>query len=354
MRRHLSATQAAALLRTEIAPVVGCTEPASIAFALAEARRQLGREPDLDEVQVELRLSRDVRRNASTAVVPFARRRGLDIVAAAGLLAASRDFNPFLGLNQKRRELKRLIARRGWLKVVTMKQKGLHLTAILRSSGHEVAVTISGRHNAITEMRCDRETVYRARRPAPARISGIEDAARLAHRRSKRLEAIALDLLLSQTDARSERGLAKQVAALIKGRMTGENLPIVTFTGSGNQGIFLALPLRRLFRRHGESTLPAIVFALLAQIHLTEREKRISDSCGIATKAAPALAAGLAFHAGVDLAEVRDIMTEVTRELGGMHCPGALPSCASKARRALQIIQRVLDRHVIPRQCNLA
>ena len=72
--------------------------------------------------------------------------------------------------------------------------------------------------------------------------------------------------------------------------MTGYTHPVMTITGSGNQGIFIGLPYQRLHARHGDRNHPAVVFSLLAQIHLSARHQRLSSTCGLATKAAPALA----------------------------------------------------------------
>lgn len=334
----LTPRQAATLLSAEIVPVVGCTEPASIAFALGASRRQLGPSFDPASPRVELRLSRDVRRNASTAVIPFVRRRGLKAVAAAGLLCEDQGFNPFLGLDRRRREFVRLMRRRGWLKVTPLARRGLHLTVIVSSGPHRVEVTVSGRHNAITEMRCDRETVYQAQRKPLPRLRSLEEAARLARLRSPLLERIARDFLTSQVADDRAQPLSRQVPALIRGRMTGQSLPVVTFTGSGNQGLFLGLPLRRLYRRHGHAALPAVVFALLVQIHLTQKHARLSGACGIATKAAPALAAGLAFFQGASLTQIRSRMRQVTARLDTLQCPGALPSCGAKAATALEVL----------------
>ncbi len=347
--RPVSVARAARLLEGEIVPVVGCTEPASIAFALRQARLQLGDAFALDDAVVELRLSPDVRRNASTAVVPFVRKRGLEAVAAAGLVAEGEGFDPFAGLGDRRVDYRRLTLRRGWLKTKTLSRRGLYLTVLLRSRGREVSVTVSGRHDRIASLRCDRETLRRTRSAAAERPPSLAEAWSLARARSAKLERIAAKFLKEQVEGDRKHDVATRVAALIRGRMTGENLRVVTLTGSGNQGIFLGVPLRELVRAEGRRALPAVVFALLVQVHLTRRHSRLSGACGIATKAAPALAAGYAFHAGMNPGDIRRVMAAVTARLDTLRCPGALPSCAAKARQALAAIEVTLEDATVAR-----
>ena len=116
--------------------------------------------------------------------------------------------------------------------------------------------------------------------------------------------------------------------------MAGYSYPVMTLTGSGNQGIFIGLPYRQLYDEHGPGILPALVFSLLAQIHLSARHKRLSSQCGLATKAAPALAAGLAFANGASRAEIRRLLRQIPSSLAGLPCEGAEPACGDKARRA--------------------
>ena len=81
-----------------------------------------------------------------------------------------------------------------------------------------------------------------------------------------------------------------------------------------------------------------VVFALLAQIHLSAKHDRLSDKCGLATKAGPALAAGLAFARGAGPADIRRIFREFPARLADLTCEGAEPACGRKARRAFRAV----------------
>jgi hypothetical protein len=71
---------------------------------------------------------------------------------------------------------------------------------------------------------------------------------------------------------------------------------------------------------------------------MTGKRSRISADCGLATKAAPALAAGLAFAQGANIAQIRRVMSSVSETLHRMKCHGARATCGKKAERALRVV----------------
>ncbi len=329
-----SAADALRLLQREIVAVVGCTEPATIAFAVASARRFL-RPRAGAALTVELWLSREVRRNGSTAVVPAVNRRGLVYAAAAGLVTCSRGYNPFAALDARR--VRAVVRRRHWLTVHTAPQCGVYARARV-SDGHNWAeATVQGGHDQLALLSDSRGLGQQCTRPHLKLPAGIPDIIRVAEQREARLERFVRTFLREQAAVRLP--VDRAVPHLVRARMLGGAFRVMTITGSGNQGMFIGVPLRELLRQRGEAALPAAVVALLTQCWLTRRRKRISDSCGLATKAAPALAAGLAYAAGGGSRALATALRVVPRHLDGMRCPGALPSCGRKAQQALRAVR---------------
>lgn len=335
-RSKVKSADAERLLRDEIAVVTGCTEPAAIAHAVQCARKYLEGLFTPGAVRVALELSPEVLRNASTAVVPVLNRRGIRAAAAAGLLSTSRGFNPFARLKAPPAHL--LLSRRAWLTVVPSARRGIYIKAALHAPGETVTVVVAGRHDYIASVERNGEVLYRGPRQDAPRIRGLDEIAEIVRRRSPRLERIALDFITRQVKADPSKTIPDGVAELVAKRMTGSPLPVVTVTGSGNQGIFLGVPLRALYRRIGRRALPAALFSLLAQAYLSRRRKRISEECGLAAKAAPALAAGLAYARGGGTPAVRRAVAGVYDLLKGMPCRGAEPGCGTKAARALRCV----------------
>ena len=329
----MTAPEALRLLLGEIVQVVGCTEPAAVAYAFRTLVRQLPAPPNPATFRAELRLSQDAFRNASTTVVPRLKIRGIRAAAAAGLASRANGFNVFADFDLRR--ARAFLKNPAWLKVVPTRRRGLFVHVQL--PGLRTGITLAGRHDQIEKLVVFGEDRTPREKPLP-RPPTLAEIFRLARARHPQLEALARDFLLRQVPAEKGHPLETQVARRVAGRMAGYSHPVMTLTGSGNQGIFIGLPLRRLYAEQGDAILPAVVFALLAQVHLSARHDRLSSKCGLATKAGPALAAGLAFARGAGPAKIRRLVRTVPARLAGLTCAGAEPACGRKARRAFRAV----------------
>jgi L-cysteine desulfidase len=321
------------LLQGEIVQVVGCTEPAAIAYAMRTLVRHLPAPPDPATFRAELRISQDAFRNASTAVVPHLQMAGILAAAAAGRASRAGDFNVFADFDLQM--ARRFLKNGSWLRVVPVRRNGLFIA--LRFNA-DTGIVLSGRHNHIEQLVVHGRDLTPRERPLPPPPT-LDDIFALARARHPKLEALALDFLTRQVPAETGYPLEEQIARRIAGRMSGYTHPVMTLTGSGNQGIFIGLPYRHLYAEQGASILPAVVFSLLAQVHLSHKHKRLSSDCGLATKAAPALAAGLAFSRGASPADIRRLFRDIPARLAGLICEGAEPACGGKARRAWTAVE---------------
>ena len=319
------------LLNSEIVQVVGCTEPAAVAYALRTLARHLPTSPQPSSFRAELRLSRDTFRNASTAIVPHLKARGIHAAAAAGLASRADGFNVFADFNLRR--ARAFLRAKKWLNVVPLSRRGLYVEA--RIPGARMSVALADRHDRVAKLLVAGRDLTPRETPLPPPPT-LAEIFQLARARDSRLEALARDFILRQVPAEKGYSLEIQVARRVAGRMSGYAHPVMTITGSGNQGIFIGIPYRKLYAKQGDSILPAVMFSLLAQVHLSARHERLSSKCGLATKAAPALAAGLAFARGAGPAEIRRMFDEIPAQLAGLTCEGAEPACGRKARRAFR------------------
>lgn len=325
--------EAVRLLQSEIIQVVGCTEPAAVAYAFRTLVRQLPRKPDPRPFRAELRISADAFRNASTAVVPRLKTPGILAAATAGLASRADDFNVFADFDLRR--ARSFMKNPAWLKIVPVRRRGLFVHVQL--PGLRTGITLQGRHDRIEKLVVFGADRTPREKPLPKPPS-LGDVFKLARARHPQLESIARDFLLRQVPAEKGFPLETQIARRVAGRMSGYTHPVMTLTGSGNQGIFIGLPYRQLYVEQGPSILPAVVFSLLAQVYLSAKHDRLSAKCGLATKAAPALAAGLAFARGAGPAEIRRIFRDVPARLADLTCEGAEPACGRKARRAFRAV----------------
>lgn len=320
------------LLKREIVQVVGCTEPAAIAYAFRTLARHLPSSLERPPT-ARLHISQDAFRNASTAVVPHLLQRGIRAATAAGLASRAADFNVFADFDLH--AARTLLRKKSWLHITPVRRRGLYIKASIPH--RHATIVLQNRHDHIQQLLVQGRdlTPYTHSLPFPP---ALEEIFEIARRRNPRLEALALDFILRQVPAEPGYPLADQVARRVSGRMAGYSHPVMTLTGSGNQGIFIGIPFRQLYAELGNTILPALVFSLFTQLLLSHRKSRLSSDCGLATKAAPALAAGMAFMQGADPGTIRRLLREIPSRLLPMPCPGACPSCGNKAKQCLQAV----------------
>ncbi len=337
------------LLEQEIQEVMGCTEPASIAFAVARGRTVLEERAETEvipsELDVELSLSRDVKRNTSTVKVPRIRQKGIAPATACGLYADPDLFNLFAPLGeQKLEKINEVLNRENWLTINGLEKRGIYVRAVVTNGSETATVVVEEKHDRVTEIKLDGEQIFELEPEPEIEIEGYQHAREIVKKDSGELKEIVKEFLLKQGKFSEKFGHADELEAVedvTQRRMEGEAVRIQTITGSGNQGIFLALPLYHRFLDHGEDFLSAALFAVLVQIYLTRQKERISDICGLATKAGPSLLAGLLYYQQVSLGTIKKAQELLDESLRGLRCEGAMKSCALKSYLVLSMVNKI-------------
>jgi len=338
------------LINLEIKEVVGCTEPACIALSVARAVIELeeaGIEANPAELKVELEISRDVYRNASTVNVPAVKKKGIAAAAAAGLLADSPELNLFLEFNKEDvRQINQLIKSPDWLVAKELERHGVFVRTTVRSGDNWAVVEVAEEHDNVEKVVLNGEVVDTSPRCQRAVIENLEQVREIVWLDDGQLQAVVRDYICKQGEVAEllevdSEPMACQVEALILQRMAGESLPIQTLTGSGNQGIFVALPLYRRYKEEGKSFLVTALFTVLAQIYFTQRQQRISDTCGLTDKSALSLLAGYLYEKGCSIDKIQAAVDVLREALRGLRCDGAKESCALKGYVAMQAVERM-------------
>ena len=157
----MSPREALRLLQGEIVQVVGCTEPAAIGYALRTLARHLPQRPTPGTFRAELRLSSDTFRNASTAVVPRLKTRGIRAAAAAGLVSRADGLNVFADFDLRR--ARAFLKNPVWLNVVPVRRRGLFVQ--VQIPGLRTGVTLAAATTASKSSSCSVPTARRAKSP---------------------------------------------------------------------------------------------------------------------------------------------------------------------------------------------
>jgi L-cysteine desulfidase len=364
-----------ALLRAELVPALGCTEPIAVALAGAKAREALGRMPE----RVEIQCSGNIIKNVKSVVVPnTGGLKGVEAAALAGIVGGkeSRALEVLDGLNaQDLIQISRLLGE-GICKVSLAREVDSLYIAIKVFAGDESAeVRIIGSHTNIAAIFKDESPIYSHDIPdlsleakpcielTVRDILEFADAVDIGEIEPIVSEQIRLNSAISEEGLKNHYG-ADVGKTLLKGgpgdmrtraearaaagsdaRMSGCSLPVVINSGSGNQGMTASLPVIEYANSFGiarERLYRALVVSNLVAIHQKSKIGRLSAYCG-AVSAAAGSGAGISYLRGGDYDEIAATVVNTIATIGGMVCDGAKPSCAAKIAQAVNAAFLALD-----------
>ena len=356
------------ILREELVPAMGCTEPIAVAYAAAKARQVLGALPERMEVAV----SGNIIKNVKSVVVPNTLgMKGIAAAAAAG--AARGDAEAELEV------LAHLTAEDAaavgaYLEKTSIEVRhadtphifDIDLTAYAGEDSAEVRIT-DYHTNIILIRRCgetllekqqtaageetltDRSCLSVERIVAFADCVAIEDVREILTRQIEYNMAIAEEGLKNSYGANigktllhgHENDLSYMLrawaAAGSDARMNGCEMPVVINSGSGNQGITTSVPVIVFARERGaseEELLRALTLSNLITIHLKTGIGRLSAYCG-AVSAGAGAASGIAYLQGGRFETIAHVIVNTVAVTSGIVCDGAKASCAAKIAAAV-------------------
>jgi len=358
------------ILKEELIPAMGCTEPIAIAYAAARAREVLGGQPD----HVLIEASDNIVKNVKSVVVPnTGNLKGIEASAVAGIVAG--DAGKVLEViasvdDEKRKQISLFLKTR---KVEVLKSKSL-LTFDIRvtvfKGKSKACVQISHFHTNIVLVTKNDEIVYQKQDCDEIKTSTLTDRSMMNVKDILEFaESVALfeieDLLQRQIDYNSDivrEGIKKDWGANIgsvlleiwgddikirakamaaagsDARMSGCELPVVIVSGSGNQGITASVPVIEYAKELGvekETLYRALVVSNLVTIHQKTGIGRLSAYCG-AVSAGVGAGAGITWLHGGRFTEVAHTIVNALAIVSGIICDGAKPSCAAKIAASVE------------------
>jgi len=352
------------ILKEELIPAMGCTEPIAIALAGAKARSVLGRIPE----QVLLEVSRNIIKNVKSVVVPnTGGLKGLEASVAAGVVAgqADRGLEVLEGINESVHAQIRSYLETTKIEVVESQSELIFDLTVSVAAGEDRAqVKIANYHTNIVRVTRNGEDVPVDPGCEEVARADLTDRSLLSVRGivdfAERVDVAEVDALLQrQIDSNmaiAEAGLAQNWGANIgsvllgawgddiktrakalaaagsDARMGGCELPVVIVAGSGNQGITASVPViayARELKAPRDTLLRALLVSNLVALHLKTGIGRLSAYCG-AVSAGCAAGAGICWLHGGRFEEIAHTIVNSLAIVSGMVCDGAKPSCAAK------------------------
>ena len=357
------------ILKDELLPAMGCTEPIAIAYAGAIARETLGCIPD----RVEIEVSRNIIKNVKSVIVPHTGGlRGIEAAAAIGIIAgnAKRQLEVISSVTEQEIEETRKYLEETALHVDFSKSPLIFDIGITVFHGEEQAyVRIVDYHTNVVTIRHNDQTILSAEITGRtetsmadkstltirdicefAEIVKIEDVQAVLDRQISYNMAVSTEGIQNSYGANIGRVLlhtygeddvkirAKAMAAAgSDARMNGCELPVVINSGSGNQGITVSVPVITYAKELNvseEDLYRALVVSNLSTLHIKEGIGRLSAYCG-AVGAGCGAGAGIAWLHGGRYKEIAHTLVNSLAILSGTICDGAKASCAAKIAAAV-------------------
>lgn len=355
------------IMREELLPAMGCTEPIAISYAGALVCQALGSLPK----SLTVELSGSIVKNVKSVVVPHTgSRRGIGIALAAGIVAGDADAKLEVLAKITDQELPAIIdfyESCPLTLIVSDRPEEFYIGVTAVAATHRAFVEICNQHTNVTRIELDGELVFaggagsfeeEATDRSILSVEGILDYAN-----SVPLEVLSpllepmitynckiscegLDhkwgaqigrMLLSRNNNDMLNRLKAAAAAGSDARMSGCELPVVIVSGSGNQGLAASMPVIEYAHIRGmkkERLLRALAVSVLITIHQKTGIGRLSAFCG-AVSAGCGAACGVAYLDGCSLNQIDSVIENTLAITSGMVCDGAKPSCAAKIAAAV-------------------
>ena len=356
------------ILREELIPAMGCTEPIAVAYAAAAARNTLGELPD----KVLVEASGSMIKNVKSVIVPNTdNMKGLEAAAAAGIVAGKQEKKLEVIADVTPEQTKAI---RAYLDQTDIKvrhvENGVTFDIILTvwKGEHSAQVRIAVFHTNIVHVEKDGEVLV----DIPVHgddeetltdrslldmehiwdfihTVDVNDIREVLERQKTYNMAIAregmrgqygsnIGALLLDMNGNDVRTRARAMAAAgSDARMNGCELPVIINSGSGNQGITASVPVIVYATELGvdEDTMyRAMALSDLTTIHQKTPIGRLSAYCG-AVSAGAGSGAGIAYLSGASYDEVVHTVINAVAIISGMVCDGAKASCAAKIAEAV-------------------
>lgn len=358
--------QIIALVQREVVPAIGCTEPIAVALCVAKATETLGAKPE----KIDVLLSANILKNAMGVGIPGTGMIGLPIAIALGALIGKseyqlevlKDSNPaaveegkrFIGEKRIDISLKKNITEKLYIEVCC-KSGGNKATAII-AGGHTTFIYIDRNGDVLLNKQsagCGEEEaqvagltlrkVYDFAMNAPLdEIRFILETARLNKAAAER----SFDGNYGHGLGRMLRGnyehkilgdsvfshILSYTSGACDARMAGAMIPVMSNSGSGNQGISATLPVLVYAEENGKSEeelIRALMLSHLTVIYIKQSLGRLSALCGCVV-AATGSSCGITWLMGGTYEQVSFAVQNMIANLTGMICDGAKPSCALK------------------------
>ena len=347
------------LIKDDMRPALGVTEPGAIAFAVATAAKYVDGEIE----KVKVALNSGMYKNAFTCGIPNSSRYGNLYAAALGAVAAKAE----LGLesladitpedDEKAAAMVEAGKVEAWLDHVGSQ---ITIDATVETTEDSCTVHIRDSHTHIVSIEKNGDIIYKEEnaQETSGEAESAEENVPVIHRYTleqildyvknaseeeigfiRDAFAMNLELLEENGGERISKDVKKTAQLLCNGaieaRVLGLSRPAMSITGSGAHGIIATMPLYAYYKVNEEKVdevelIRATALSYLITMYIKEYSGKLSAFCGCGIASGTGMACGLAYMQGADLAQITMVIQNMASGLTGMICDGGNHGCAMK------------------------
>jgi len=364
------------MLKAEVKPAVGCTEPVALALACAKAKELLGEEV----LENEMLVSPNIYKNGMGVGIPGSKRAGLKIAAAMGIIGGHSEngLSVLETLTSEEVEESETYMDNNPISVspADTKEK-VFIQVILKGKEHSAKVKIRTKHDNFTFLERDGEVLLNNEVDRKIQATSTDTEVKLMDtvtikeliENVEKIDFKDIEFLLDGVKMNEEMasigldqkvgigvgyGIKKSIeegllnddlinhammltAGASDARMAGIKMPVMSSNGSGNHGLTAILPIvayNDKFPQTDEKLARALAISHLVTGFIKNFTGRLSAVCGCGVAASTGAAAGLSWLMDSTQDQIEGAIENMIADLSGMICDGAKPGCALKLSSA--------------------
>lgn len=354
------------LINKEVVPAVGCTEPMAVALCTARATETLGRKPE----KITALLSANILKNAMGVGIPGTGMIGLPIAIALGAIVGKSEYQleVIKDLTPETLEEGKTLTKENRISI-QLKQnitEKLYIEIVCEAQNHSATAVIVGGHTDFVYIESDGNVLLDKRSETSTAIEegGIQLNMRLVYDFATTAPVDELRFILKTRDynikaaEESLKGnyghclgktmsrplshgifgdsiyshIISRTASACDARMGGAMIPVMSNSGSGNQGICATNPVvvyAQENKNTEEELIRALVLSHLTAIYIKQSLGKLSALCGCMV-ASTGSSCGITYLMGGNYEQICHSIKNMIANLAGMLCDGAKPSCSLK------------------------
>ncbi|MGE5628980.1 MAG: serine dehydratase subunit alpha family protein [Solirubrobacterales bacterium] len=352
------------ILKDQVVPALGCTEPTAVAYATAKAKEILGEEV----LHLDIYADKNILKNGKEVGIPGTKEKGNVVAAALALIVGKSEYKLEVlkeVTDNSLTEALKLIDK----DMITLNHKkdviGLYIEIVAKGANNTSRVVIQKTHLNITLLEKNGECISESKEEEPTAVKpalrdrikeftiadlkefvdtvefekiafineGILMNKRMAFAGLNENLGIGLGNMLN-TDEKDYAKYAKAItAAASEARMAGHPLPVMSSAGSGNHGLVAILPVAIIgegMKLDQEKIIRGVALSHLVTIYIKTYTGSLSPVCGCGVAAGVGASAGLAYIYGGTLTQIEGAIKNMIAGVTGMICDGAKLGCAYK------------------------